>query len=92
MPETGVDALRHPRSDPDGVVVEGSLSGIGRCVCVFLQRPQEYEGVEMGWRRIFDVHKKTVARPFREVLKKGDDGVRRLQWDDFYMLMRGSRL
>lgn len=26
---------------------------------------------------------------FREVLKKGDDGVRRLQWDDFYMLMRG---
>ncbi len=25
----------------------------------------------------------------REVLKKGDDGVRRLQWDDFYMLMRG---
>lgn len=26
---------------------------------------------------------------FREVLKKGVDGVRRLQWDDFYMLMRG---
>ena len=26
---------------------------------------------------------------FREVLKTGDDGVRRLQWDDFYMLMRG---
>ena len=26
---------------------------------------------------------------FREVLRKGDDGVRRLQWDDFYMLMRG---
>jgi len=29
---------------------------------------------------------------FREVLKKGDDGVRRLQWDDFYMLMRGLTL
>ncbi len=26
---------------------------------------------------------------FREVLKKVDDGVRRLQWDDFYMVMRG---
>lgn len=26
---------------------------------------------------------------FREMLKKGDDGVRSLQWDDSYMLMRG---
>ena len=26
---------------------------------------------------------------FREVAKKDDVGVRRLQWDDFYMLMRG---
>ena len=62
-------------------------------VYVFFSKDRRiHEGVEMGWRRIFDVHKKTVARPFREVLKKGDDGVRRLQWDDFYMLMRGSRL
>ncbi len=26
---------------------------------------------------------------FREVLRNGDSSVRRLQWDDFYMLMRG---
>ena len=26
---------------------------------------------------------------FREVLRNGDGSVRRLQWDDFYMLMRG---
>ena len=26
---------------------------------------------------------------FREVVKKDDTSVRRLQWDDFYMLMRG---
>ena len=26
---------------------------------------------------------------FREVLKNDDGSVRRLQWDDFYMLMRG---
>lgn len=71
MPAAGVDALRHSRSDPDGVVVEGSLSGIGRCVCVFLQRPQDHEGVEMGWRRIFDVHKKTVAWPFPGGAQKG---------------------
>ena len=26
---------------------------------------------------------------FREVAQKDDASVRRLQWDDFYMLMRG---
>lgn len=26
---------------------------------------------------------------FRKVIKNGDDSVRRFQWDDFYMLMRG---
>lgn len=26
---------------------------------------------------------------FREVLRNGDSSVRRFQWDDFYMLMRG---
>lgn len=26
---------------------------------------------------------------FREVLRKGEESVRRLQWDDFYMLTRG---
>lgn len=89
MPAAGIDALRHPGSGPDGVVVEGTFSGIGRCVCVFLKGPQDHEGVEMGWRRILMYTKRLSRGRFREVLKKGDDGVRRLQWDDFYMLMRG---
>lgn len=38
----------------------------------------------------FLMYTKTLSQGrFREVLKKGDGGVRRLQWDDFYMLMRG---
>ena len=71
MSAAGIDALRHPGSGPDGVVVEGTFSGIGRCVCVFLKGPQDHEGPQMGWRRIFDVHKKTVARPFPGGAQKG---------------------
>lgn len=89
MPAAGIDALRHTRSDADGVVMEGAFPGIGRCICVLLKRPQDDEGVEMGRRRIFEYVKRLSQGRFREVLKKGDDGVRRLQWDDFYMLMRG---
>lgn len=33
--------------------------------------------------------KKLSQGCFREVPKKGDSDVRRLQWDDFYMQMRG---
>lgn len=33
--------------------------------------------------------KKLSRGRFRDVLKKSDEGVRRLQWDDFHMLMRG---
>ncbi len=64
-------------------------------VCVFLKGPQDHEVLKWDWRWIFDVHKKTVAgrfdsrSAFTRSAKKGDDGVRRLQWDDFYMLMRG---
>ena len=44
VPAAGVDALWHPWSDVDGVVVEGPLSGIGRCICVLLKGPQDHEG------------------------------------------------
>ena len=71
MSAAGVDALRHPGSDPDGVVVEGTFSGIGRCVCVFLKGPQDHEVPQMGWRRIFDVHKKTVAGSIPRSAEKG---------------------
>ena len=71
MSAAGIDALRHPGSDPDGVVVEGTFSGIGRCVCVFLKGPQDHEGPEMGWRWIFDVHKKTVAGSIPRSAEKG---------------------
>lgn len=43
----------------------------------------------MGRRRIIDVHRKAVARLFPRGAKKGDNGVCSLQWDDFYMLMKG---
>jgi transposase len=33
--------------------------------------------------------KKLSRGRFREVPKHGDNGARQLQWDDFYMLMRG---
>lgn len=89
MPETGVDALRHPRSDPDGVVVEGSLSGIGRCVCVFSKDRRTMKALKWDGDGFLMYTKRLSRGRFREVLKKGDDGVRRLQWDDFYMLMRG---
>ena len=48
------------------------------------KRTAGHEGIEK-WDGdgFFDVHKKTVARHFRKVLKKGDDGVPGLQWDDF---------
>lgn len=55
----------------------------------FLARPQDDEGSEMGWRRILMYTKRLSQGRFREVLKKDGDGIRRLQWDDFYMLMRG---
>lgn len=42
VPAACVDALRHTWSDPDGVVVEVSFSGIGRCLCVFFKRPQDH--------------------------------------------------
>ena len=71
VPESGFHALWHPLSDPDDMVLERTFSGFGRCVCVFLKGPQDHEGVEMGWRRIFDVHKKTVARPFPGGAQKG---------------------
>lgn len=55
----------------------------------FLEGSQDDEGSEVGWRR-FLIYTKTLSQGrFREVLKKGDDGVRRLQWDDFYILVRG---
>ncbi len=71
VPAAGVDALRHPGSDADGVVVEWSFPGLGRCICVFLKRPQDHEGAEMGRRLIFDVHKKSDARPFPRGAEKG---------------------
>ncbi|MCM1291170.1 MAG: hypothetical protein NC207_04485 [Bacteroides sp.] len=71
MPVSGVDALRHTRPDSDGVVMEGAFACLGRRLCIFLQRPQDYEGSEMGWRRIFDVHETTVARPVPGGAEKG---------------------
>lgn len=88
MSAAGIDALRHTWSDTDGVVVEGSLPGIGRCVCVFSKDRKTMKALKWDGDG-FDVHKRLSQGRFREVLKKGDDGVRRLQWDDFYMLMRG---
>lgn len=41
----------------------------------------------LKWDRnvFFDVHQKTL----HEVLRYGDGSLHRLQWGDFYMLMRG---
>ena len=77
MSAAGVDALRHPGSDPDGVVVEGTFSGIGRCVCVFLKGPQDHEGLKWDGDGFLMYTKRLSQGRFREVLKKGDDGVRR---------------
>lgn len=84
-----INALRNPRLDPNDMVVERPFPGFVLCICVFLQRPQDDEGSEMGRRWIFDVYQTVVAGSFSGGVKKNDDGVCRLQWDDFYMLKRG---
>lgn len=89
MSAAGVYALRYPRTDADGVVVEGTLSGIGRCVCIFLKDRKTMKALKWDGDGFLMYTKRLSQGRFREVLKKGDDGVRRLQWDDFYMLMRG---
>jgi len=45
---SGIHALWYPWTDADDMVMEGAFSGIGRCLCVFLKRPQDDEGIEMG--------------------------------------------
>ena len=45
IPVSGIDALWYTRSDADGVVMEGTFPGFMRCICVFLQRPQDDESI-----------------------------------------------
>ena len=89
MPAAGVDALRHTRSDADGVVVEGPHSSFGDVYVFFSKDRKTMKALKWDGDGFLMYTKRLSQGRFREVMKKGDDGVRRLQWDDFYMLMRG---
>ena len=89
MPIAGVDALRHTRSDTDGVVMERTFAGFGRRICVFSKDRKTMKALKWDGDGFLMYTKRLSQGRFREVLKNGSDGVRRLQWDDFYMLMRG---
>ena len=67
MPAAGVDALRHTRPYADGVVLERTFPGIGRCVCVLLKRPQDHEGIEVGCAFIFWKDDPVITEQLRPV-------------------------
>ena len=69
--------------------MERPFPGFGRRICLFLKRPQDDEGLKWDGDGFLMYTKKLSRGRFRDVLKKSDEGVRRLQWDDFHMLMRG---
>ena len=89
VPAAGVNALRHTWSDPDGVVVEGTFPASGDVYVFFSKDRKTMKALKWDGDGFLMYTKRLSQGRFREVLKKGDDGVRRLQWDDFYMLMRG---
>ena len=89
VPESGLHALWHPRSDSDDMVLERTFSGFGRCVCVFLMRRKTMKVLKWDGDGFLMYTKRLSQGRFREVLRNGDSSVRRLQWDDFYLLMKG---
>ena len=71
MPVAGVYAVWHPRSDTAGVVLAGTFSSFGQCLCFFLEGSQDDEGSEVGWRLFFDIYEDAFARAFPGGAKKG---------------------
>ena len=88
LSEAGIDALRYPRPDSDGVVVEGTFPASGDVYVFFSKDRRTMKALKWDGDGFLMYTKRLSQGRFREVLKTGDDGVRRLQWDDFYMLMR----
>ena len=89
LSEAGIYALRYPRSDSDGVVMEGTFPASGDVYVFFSKDRRTMKALKWDGDGFLMYTKRLSRGRFREVLKKDDDGVRRLQWDDFYMLMRG---